>query len=122
MLYFWKSSKGLQIGLTYQVPSLQNNVPNKKFYRDAKKIYDKIKKEAKGEEINFRMYMQTTSKVYQYGGIFIDAKGKEHHYSNENNRDSYLEGVPFSGLGLTGPQTGVFSNYKGWHYTEDIVY
>ena len=23
---------------------------------------------------------------------------------------------------LTGPRDGVFSSYKGWYYTEDIIY
>lgn len=122
MVYYWKSSKGLQIGLSYQVPSIQNGVPNKRFYEDSKKIYQQIKKNFKGEDINFRMYIYTNTKTYQYGSIFIDKDGKEHHYSNENNRNTYLEGTPFPGVAITGPRNGIFSSYKGWSYTEDIIY
>ena len=50
-------------------------------------------------------------------------KNKEYHYSNENNRNTYLEGKPFASTVSTFG-SGIFSEYKyqGWQYTENIIY
>ena len=68
------------------------------------------------------MYIYTSSKTYFYGSIFIGQK-TESHYSNENNRDTYLGGNPFYNLKISSG-SGVFSEYKyqGWQYTENIIY
>ncbi len=49
-------------------------------------------------------------------------KNKEYHYSNENNRNTYLGGKPFDST--VSKISGIFAQYRyqGWQYTENIIY
>ena len=122
MVYYWNGQNGIQVGLAYQVPSIQNGAPTEAFIKDVKNIQKKLPKEFKEMQIHYRMYIYTSSKTYFYGSIFMD-KNKEYHYSNENNRNTYLEGKPFASTVSTFG-AGIFSEYKyqGWQYTENIIY
>lgn len=122
MIYYWNGQNSLQVGLADQVPSLQNGAPTESFVKDVKSIQKKLTKDLKEKQIHYRMYIYTPTKTYFYGSIFID-KNKEYHYSNENNRDTYLGGKPF-GSTVSSFSQGIFSEYKyqGWQYTENIIY
>ena len=97
MVYYYNGQNGLQVGLAYQVPSIQDGAPKASFVKDVKNIQKKLPKELRGNLIHYRMYIYTSSKTYFYGSIFIGQK-TESHYSNENNRNTYLAGNPFYDL------------------------
>ena len=108
MIYYLKDRNSLQIGLAYKVDSLEETAPTRAFNSDKAKIYDKIKKEFKGKEIEFRMYLQTRNKVYQIGTAYIDKNGRQKNYMNENNKGTIHNGISFGTTFET--------------YTDDIIY
>ena len=38
MVYYWNGQNGIQVGLAYQVPSLQNGAPTESFIKDVRNI------------------------------------------------------------------------------------
>ena len=59
MVYYWNGQNGIQVGLAYQVPSIQNGAPTEAFIKDVKNIQKKLPKEFKEMQIHYRMYIYT---------------------------------------------------------------
>ena len=67
MVYYCNGQNGIQVGLVYQVPSIQNGAPTESFIKDVKNIQKKLPKELKKMQIHYRVYIYTSSKTYFYG-------------------------------------------------------
>ncbi len=107
MLYYMNGRKDLQVGLYFNIESIENYINRGEYYDKVSKILKKIAKDYKGKPVSVRLFYISQKGIYPMAVTKLDEKGKRISYANEKMRNT----VNF-------PETGSTSH----RYTSDILW